>query len=147
MKRIALAVVLVLGAASTLPAAGQDLDCASRIQAAQKAIDKITGDMKGMEMMPKDQLVAIHTLIDDAQMLLDGARHNCDKPQADYDLARAVAKAEAARGAAVAADMLHFHYMKSMPAMGGGTGMGGTSMSPPAAGGGHTHDMPGMKTK
>jgi hypothetical protein len=108
----------------------QGLECAKHLQDAQTAIEKVTEDMKGMEQMPKDQLLQVHTLLDDAKMLLEGARHNCDKPQADYDLARGIAKADAARGYATAADILHFQYMKSMPAMKGGQGMPGMGKGP-----------------
>ncbi len=45
-------------------------------------------------------------------MLLAGAKHNHEKPQGPLDHARAIAKADAARGYAVAADILHFRYMK-----------------------------------
>ena len=51
-------------------------------------------------------------LLDDAKMVLAGARHNHEKPQGRLDHARAIAKADSARGYAVAADMLHFKMMK-----------------------------------
>jgi hypothetical protein len=140
MTRLALALAVL--AAMTVPrpaAAQQGLDCAKPVQQAQQAIDKVSEDMKGMEKMPKDQLAEIHSLLDDAKMLLDGARHNCDKPQSDYDLARAIAKAEAARGSANAADMLHWHFMKGM------SGTMGGSMPMSGSGTGGTHDMSGMK--
>jgi hypothetical protein len=138
--RLALIAIMLATLVCPRPAAAQPaLDCAKPVQQAQQAIDKVTEDMKGMEKMPKEQLVQIHALLDDAKMQLDGARHNCDKPRADYDLARAVAKAEAARGSADAADMLHWHYMKGMSGMMGG----GTSMPGSTSGG--THDMSGMK--
>jgi hypothetical protein len=139
MMRFALPTVLFVVTILPSPAGAQAaLDCAKPVQQAQQAIDKVSEDMKGMDKMPKDQLVQIHALLDDAKMLLDGARHNCDKPQADYDLARAIARAEAARGSADAADMLHWHFMKGMSGMSGGKQMSGS-----ASGG--MHDMSGMK--
>jgi hypothetical protein len=42
-------------------------------------------------------------LIDDAKMLLGSAEHNHAKPQNEYDHARAIGKAEAAKGYAEAA--------------------------------------------
>jgi len=111
-------------------AMAQTIDCASHVQKAQIAIDKVTEDMKGMESMPKDELVQIHSLLDDATTVLQGARQTCQHPRADFDRAQAIAKAEAARGSAEAADILHWHYMKNMQGMKPGSGMSG---------------MPGMK--
>jgi hypothetical protein len=129
MMRIALPAAVFAATILPLPAAAQPaLDCAKPVQQAEQAIDKVTEDMKGMEKMPKDQLVQIRALLDDAKMLLDGARHNCDRPQADYDVARAIARAEAARGSADAADMLHWHFMKAMSGMSGGKQMSGAAL-------------------
>jgi len=137
--RFTLIAIMLAAVLYSRVAAQPTLDCAKPLQQAQQAIDKVTEDMKGMEKMPKDQLVQIHALLDDAKMELDGARHNCDKPRGDYDLARAVAKAEAARGSAEAADMLHWDYMKGMP------GMVGAGKSVPGSTTGGMHDMSGMK--
>ncbi len=129
--RIAALMILVGAIALARPhaASAQELECGPYIQKTQAAIDKVTDDMKGMESMPKDQLLEVHALLDDARMYLDGARHNCDKPQADYDRARAIGKAEAARGYATAADMLHFQFMKgTAPMKGHDTGSGSTPM-------------------
>jgi len=119
--------------AITLAQAARDLDCAMHIKAAQSAIDKVTDDMKGMEKMPKDQVGNVNTLLRDAKELVGVAQQACNKPKNDYDAARAIAKAEAARGSAEAADILHWHYMKPMPGMKG--------MTSDKSG----MDMPGMK--
>ncbi len=66
----------------------------------------------------KPQMALIHALLDDAKMRLTSARNNHAKPQGAYDHARAVAKAHAARGYAVAADIYHFKLMAKMPKMG-----------------------------
>ncbi len=88
-------------------------ECPQHFSAAQAAIDKTMADMKGMkEMMPKEDMALVHALLDDAKMMLAGAKHNHEKPQGAYDHARAIAKADAALGSAQAADMLHFHDMK-----------------------------------
>ncbi len=89
-------------------------ECPKHFTAAQTMIDKVTGDMGGdmSKKMPKDQMALVHALLDDAKMRLDGAQHNHEKPQGDYDHARAIAKADAALGYATAADMLHFKMMK-----------------------------------
>ena len=126
MKRLLttiLAVTIVAAAPQVVRAQG--LDCGPRIQKAQTAIDKVIDDMKGMESMPKGELLQVHALLDDARMYLDAARRNCDTPQADYDRAIAVGKAEAARGYATAADMLHFRFMKGMHDMGSGSSPAG----------------------
>jgi hypothetical protein len=123
--------VIAVSFVALWPAAAlaQSLDCGKPIQRAQDAIEKVTEDMKGMESMPKSQLTEIHGLLGDAKKLLSEAQTNCQhKPLADYDAARAIAKAEGARGAAEAADMLHFQYMKNMSGMKHGASMPGTSM-------------------
>ena len=96
-----------------LPTAAQAFDCPNRFDAAQAAIDKVTGDMKSMkDQMPKENHALVHALVDDAKNLLDAARHNHEKPQGAFDHARAVAKAGSALAYAEAADMLQQAYMK-----------------------------------
>jgi len=107
------------------PAFAEDIDCGTHVKTAQTAIDKVTDDMKGMENMPKDQLGSVHALLEEARKTLDGARRSCAQPKGDVDRARAIARAEAARGSAEAADILHWHYMKSGGAMSGMSGMPG----------------------
>ena len=89
-------------------------ECPKHIAAAQAAIDKVTGDMGGemSKQMPKEQMALVHALLDEAKMILAGAKHNCEKPQGAYDQARANAKADSARGYAEAADILHFKMMQ-----------------------------------
>ena len=110
-------------------AAAQEIDCRKHVQTAQGAIDKVTDDLKGMEqMMLKEQLVYVHALVDDAKRYLEGARHECESAGADYDRARAIAKAEAARGSAEAADILHWHFMTAVPGPKPAATMPGMSM-------------------
>jgi hypothetical protein len=126
MKHLLVAsAVLMLFSVST---AAEEIDCAKPLKSAQGAIDKVTDDLKGMERMPKDQLTAVHALIDDAQMFLEGARRECDPSGADYTRARAIAKAVAARGSAEAADILHWQFMKAAPAAKAAGTMPGMSM-------------------
>ena len=120
---VATAVSLGVGLVAA-SAFAEDIDCATRVKTAQAAIDKVTDDMKGMEKMPKDQVGSVHGLLEDAKKLIAGARQTCDRPKGDADRARAIARAEAARGSAEAADILHWHYMKS-----GGSGMNMSGMS------------------
>ena len=115
---MAMVVFTVMAAQPALAVAqAQDLDCAAHVKAARSAIDKVTEDMKGMESMPKDQLRYVNTLLNDAKKLAEAAQQTCGKPKNDYDRAWAIAKAEASRGSAEAADMLHWHFMKAMPGM------------------------------
>ncbi len=88
-------------------------ECPKHFKAAQAAIDKVLGDMKGdmSKKMPKQEMALVHALLDDAKMRLASARHNHEKPQGKYDHARALAKADAALGYAVAADKFHFKLM------------------------------------
>ena len=92
----------------------QAFECPKHFDAAQALIDKVAGDMKGdmSKQMPKDQMALVHALHDDAKMILAGAKHNHEKPQSAYDHARAIAKADAAHGSALAADLLHFKMMQ-----------------------------------
>jgi hypothetical protein len=89
-------------------------ECPKHFTAAQTLIDKVSGEMKGdmSKKMPKDQMALVHALLDDAKMLLAGAKHNHEKPQGPYDHGRSIAKADAARGSALAADLLHFNMMQ-----------------------------------
>ena len=94
-------------------------ECPKHFNAAQAAIDKVAKDMKGMKkMMSRRDMALVHALLDDAKMTLVGAKHNHQKPQGAYDHARAIAKADAARGYAVAADIFHFKLMQGTKSKG-----------------------------
>ncbi len=112
MKRAAM--IAIVSVALLIPFSAFAFECPKHFKATQQAIDKVTQDMKGMGMMPKEQVALAHSLLDDAKTWLQSAKHNHEKPQGLYDHARAIAKADAARGYALAADMLHFRYMKMM---------------------------------
>lgn len=101
---------LALGSSGALA-----FECPQHFEAAEQQIEKVMQDMEGMEaMMSGADMMLVHTLLDDAKMRLEGARHNHEKPQGAYDHGRAIAKADAALGYATAADILHFHYMQTM---------------------------------
>ena len=93
--------------------AAQAFECPKHFTAAQAAIDKVAGDMGGdmSKQMPKEQMALVHALLDEAKMILAGAKHNHEKPQGMYDHARAIAKADTALGYATASDILHFKMM------------------------------------
>ena len=94
-------IAATLGFASSSWAFG----CPGHIKSAQVAIDNATTAMNAMSDKEKQGLV--HTLIDDAKMLLQSGKHNHAKPRAGgYDHARAVAKADSAKGYAQAAETL-----------------------------------------
>ncbi len=103
-----------------VPQVATAFECPKRFTTAQAAIDKVVVDMKGemskkMAMSDlKSEMALIHSLLDDAKMILAGAKHNHEKPQGAYDHARAIAKAETARGYAEAADIYHFKMMAKM---------------------------------
>ena len=93
----------------------KDFKAKAAIKDAQAAIDKVTEDMKGMKkVMSKSDMALVHALWDDAKMALAGAKHNYEKPQGDYDCARAAAKAKAAHGYAVSADIFQRKLMGKM---------------------------------
>ena len=80
-------------------------DCGNRFAAAEAAIADATAAMNAMSGGGAKGLV--HTLIDDAKMMLHSAKHNHEHPAAGkYDHARAIAKASAATGYAEAATIL-----------------------------------------
>ncbi len=93
--------------------AAQAFECPKHFAAAQAAIDKVSGDMKGemSKKMAKEDMALVHALLDDAKTRLTSAKHNHEKPQGKFDHARALAKADAALGYAVAADIFHFKLM------------------------------------
>ena len=107
-------VVSVAVALQFMPKSAQAFGCPKAIDAAQDVIDKVKGDMKGemSKKMAKADMAQVHGLLDDAKMLLAGAKHNHEKPQGRFDHARAIAKAESALGYAKAADVFHFALMK-----------------------------------
>lgn len=79
--------------------------CPTQFKQAESAIAKATAAMKAMG--DKQKMALVHTLIDDAKMILASARHNHEKPAAGaYDHARSVAKAKSATGYAEAAATL-----------------------------------------
>lgn len=79
-------------------------ECPKHFKEAQATIDQAAA---AMQQLPKGKHGLVHTLIDDAKMLLASAKHNHEKPAAGaYDHARAIAKADAARSYAGAAQML-----------------------------------------
>ena len=79
--------------------------CPTQFQAAKAAIARATKATDAMSDKGKQGYV--HTLIDDAKMLLMSGKHNHAKPRAGgFDHARAVAKADSAKGYAQAAETL-----------------------------------------
>ena len=96
-----------------MPSGAQAFGCPKAIAEAQALIDKVAADMKGMKgKVSKEDHALVHALLDDAKSLVAGSKHNHEKPQGAYDHARAIAKANAARGYAHAADVFHFSVMK-----------------------------------
>ncbi len=80
-------------------------DCGNRFAAAETAIAGATAAMNKMSDAKAKGIV--HTLIDDAKMMLHSGKHNHEKPAAGkYDHARTMAKANAAEGYAKAAAVL-----------------------------------------
>ncbi len=105
--------VLALG---QLPSTANAFACPKHFAQAQAAIDKVTKDMKGemSKKMKAADMALVHALLDDAKMMLAGAKHNHAKPQGKYDHGRAIAKADAAKGYATAADIFHWKLMRKM---------------------------------
>lgn len=113
MKALFLAVLITLVGTAYGAREAAAFECPKHFAEAQDAIDKVMADMKGMKgAMPKAGMALVHALLDDAKMRLAGAKHNHEKPQGAYDHARAIAKADSAKGFAVAADIFHWKMMK-----------------------------------
>ncbi len=146
MRSLLLFVMSVFVMAGTA-AAEQPIDCSTPIARAQRSIDKITGDLQGMDtMMAKDELSQVHALVSEAESLLKRARRDCAKSASPYALARGIARADSADGYATAADILHFHYMqlvsggmKQMPT--------GESTAKPKSGAARMQNMNGMPSR
>jgi len=83
------------------PWAAQAFECPKHIEAAEDAIDAANDAMIGLKT--NVHMIRGHMLIDDAKMLLGSAEHNHKKPQNEFDHARSIAKADAAKGYAEAA--------------------------------------------
>ena len=83
-------------------------ECPLHFAAAQTVIDKVAADMKAdiPWQTPLDKELVL-TLLDDARMLLGGAKHNHEHPTGGYSHARAIAQADSALGYAKAADLFH----------------------------------------
>jgi hypothetical protein len=148
MRQLWVAAISAVAALSPAHAA-QPIDCATPVAKAEKAVEKVTGDLQGMDKtMARSEMSQIHGLVTSAEKLLKEARQDCRPQSAAYDEARAVARADAADGYATAADMLHFHYMETM---GNAGGMGSTSMegamAPRRGGSTAMPGMPGMNTR
>ncbi len=93
------------GALLSFSSQAQAFGCPVSFEQAEAAIAKA---MEGMKAMPDGvDKGLVHTLIDDAKMLVSSGRHHHEKPAAGaYDHARAIAKAKAAIGYAESAAML-----------------------------------------
>ena len=93
------------GALVTFGSGAWAFNCPVDFKAGDEAIASATAAMKAMS--DKQQMGLVHTLIDDAKMLLESGKHNHAKPAAGaLDHARAIAKARAAAGYAQAAEMM-----------------------------------------
>ncbi len=104
MKKLILTGTLI-AASLGFTSASWAFSCPSHFKATQATIDSETTAMKAMSDKGKAGLV--HTLLDDAKMLLESAKHHHKKPAAGtYDHARALAKADSAKAYAEAAETL-----------------------------------------
>lgn len=98
-------ILLVFSASAAFP-----WGCPVVLKQAEDALDTAAA---AMAKLPPDKQGLVHTLIDDAKMLLESAKHNHEKPAAGlYDHARAIGKANAALGYATAAEGLAKQMMK-----------------------------------
>ena len=102
-----------------IPYSAQAFECPKHIAAAEVAVNKVTEEMKKIKrvmeaMMDKKEMFVVHTLLANARILVTVARRNHEKPAGPFDHARAIAKADAARGYARATEILHRHYYEKV---------------------------------
>ena len=104
MRRTIFGAALV-GALLSFGSGAWAFGCPVSIHAAEEAIASATTAMKALS--DKEKMGLVHTLIDDAKMLLASGKHNHEKSAAGaLDHARAIAKARSAAGYAQAAEMM-----------------------------------------
>ena len=104
MKKIILTSTLII-ASLGFTSSSWAFSCPGHFKATQAAIDSATTAMKAMSDKGKAGLV--HTLLDDAKMFLQSAKHHHAKPAAGtYDHARSLAKADSGKAYAEAAETL-----------------------------------------
>lgn len=102
MKTIPKAIAVAALVAGFAPAA-HAFECPTLFDKAEQEIEKASAAMDDMQ----GDNALVHTLIDDARMLLESARHNHEQPAAGgYDHARAIARSKSAIGHAEAARTL-----------------------------------------
>ncbi len=102
-----------------VPWGAQAFECPKHIAAAEAVVIKVTEEMKKIKpvmdaMMDKTEMSVVHTLLANARILVTVARRSHEKPAGPYDHARAIAKADAARGYAEATGILHRHYYQKV---------------------------------
>jgi hypothetical protein len=103
--RKAIATTVFVGTILAFNTTAWGFQCPTDFETADAAIASAMTAMKGMS--DKDQMGLVHTLIDDAKMMLASAKHNHEKPAAGaLDHARSIAKARAAQGYAEAAEIM-----------------------------------------
>ncbi len=108
---IALGCVLVIQTASKAEA----MECPQHIEAAEAAIKTASETMKALgprmaDLMDEKEMGLVHTLLANAKIMLITAKRHHEHPQGPYDHARAIAKADAARGYALSVDIFHQRY-------------------------------------
>ena len=102
-----------------VPWGAQAFECPKHIAAAEAAVNKVAEEMKKIKpvmdaMMDKTEMSVVHSLLANARIMVAVARRSHEKPVGPYDHARAIAKADSARGYAEATAILHRHYYQKV---------------------------------
>ncbi len=102
-----------------IPYSAEAFECPKHIAAAVAAVNKVTEEMKKIKpimdaMMDKKEMFVVHTLLANARILVAVARRSHEKPAGPFDHARAIAKADAARGYARATEIVHRHFYQKV---------------------------------
>ncbi len=108
--------ILALAAATLplqIPSAAQAFECPKHFAEAQEAIEKAIASVKGMESkMSEEGVTVVRSHIINAKMTLAEAQIHHENPEGFRHHARAIMKANTARGHASAAIALHNALMK-----------------------------------
>ena len=97
----------------------QAFECPRHIAKAEEAIAKATELLASLKadmdrMMDPDEMALVHNLLLNGRIMLSAAKRSHNIPQGPYDHARAIAKSDAARGYAMATEILHLRYLKAL---------------------------------
>ena len=97
------ALLMMIAMFLLIPLTANAFECPRHLAKAKAKIEEVSKKMMGMK---KPDMQIVYALLDDAKTFLRSGQHNHSKPQGLFDHARSIAKADAAYGHALAAQLL-----------------------------------------